>query len=136
MITLRDIFEVTPTVSRLEIVGRDADLKLLHKFWIGSNCDREHLPGGMLDDWTKGRLTLCDRTINVHGETGKGGYAEIGWGYKKGSVPHEILSAEIQWLSMGHVRAFDGMEVKVDIIMTPLAVEMCRTEMGGDRCLT
>ena len=132
MITLRALFKTTCSITRLEIDARAADLHLLHKFWIGANCNREHLPHGMLRDWSSNKITLCDHPINVHGQSKRGGDIEIAWGLKNGSVPKEILDAEVWMLGMRSERSDGAYTVWADIILTEMEVEMLKTILGKE----
>lgn len=126
--TLRDLFDVTWTITRVELTARGADQHFLHQFWIGENCDREHLPPGMIREWEKDRLTLAPRKINVHGETGGKSLPEIGWGLKNKTIPKELLDAEIVHLGM---RCANGITYTVyaDIILSELQCEMLKKEL-------
>lgn len=128
MITLRELFDVTWSITRVELTARSSgDLSLLHQFWLGDQCDREHLPPGLVHDWAKDAITLSPRKINEHGEPGRGG-PEIGWGLKKRSIPDELLDAEIVHLRM---QCRDGITytVSADIIMQELQIEMLKKEI-------
>ncbi len=128
MITLRELFGVTWTITRVELRARnDGDLRLLHQFWIGDRCDRDHLPPGMVSEWTHDRLTLSDRKINEHGEPGRGG-PEIGWGLKKKAIPDELLDAEIIHMGMT-CRDCITYEVRADILLPALHNELIRKEL-------
>lgn len=127
MITLRELFDVTWSITRVELTARNAELNLINQFWIGDRCDRDHLPPGMVQDWTHDRLTLSGRKINQHGEPGRGG-PEIGWGLKKNAIPDELLDAEIVHMGMN---TRDGITyaVHADIILTALQCEMAKKEL-------
>lgn len=128
MITLRELFGVTWTITRVELTARnDGDLRLLHQFWIGDRCDRDHLPPGMVSKWTHDQLTLSGRKINEHGEPGRGG-PEIGWGLKKNAIPDELLDAEIIHMGMT-CRNGITYEVRADILLPALHIELIRKEL-------
>ena len=126
--TLRDLFDVTWTITRVELTARDAEQRFLHEFWIGEDCDREHLPPGMIREWEKDRLTLCARKINAHGEEIRGRQPEMGWGLKNKAIPDELLDAEIVHLGM---RCANGITYSVDahILLTELQCEMLKKEL-------
>lgn len=129
-ITLSDIFDVAWTITRVEITARDPDLRLLHVFWIGEQCDRDHLPRGCVRRWGQGEMTLSPRKINVHGDA-KGKLPEMGWGYKDKSIPKELMDAEVTKLSM-HSRDLISCVVAIDVTLQPLTVEKLKAEMGED----
>ena len=128
--TLREIFDVSWTITRAEITARDPNLRLLHIFWIGEQCDRDHLPRGCVRRWEQGEMTLSPRKINVHGDA-KGKLPEMGWGCKDKSIPKELMDAEVTKLSM-HSRDLISCVVAIDVTLQPLTVEKIKAEMGED----
>ena len=132
MITIRELFNVTITINRVEVTVRDADTRLLHRFWFGRGCDREHLPKGLVHEWAQNRLSLSGAKINVHGERKRNGLPETGYGLKDGAIPDELLDAEVNCL---HMRCRNGIdyEIGVDVTLPALTVEMlkCRVEGGN-----
>lgn len=129
-ITLRDIFDVAWTITRVEITARDPNLRLLHIFWIGEQCDRDHLPRGCVRSWEQGEMTLSDRSINVHGDA-KGKLPEMGWGYKNKSIPEELMDAEVTRLSMNSRNGISCV-VSIDVTLQPLTVDKLKAEMRED----
>ena len=132
MITLRELFKVMHTITRVEIAARAENTVLLHSFWIGKGCDRAHLPKGMVPEWSKGRLSLSSRRINEHGKANKRGLPEIGWGLERGSIPDELLDAEITHLGG---RCADGIEYKlsIDVILPEIIVEVLKGDFDDDK---
>ena len=132
MITLRELFKVTWSINRLELGVRNGDLLLLHRIWIGKDCNREHLPPGLVGVWSKGGITLCDRPINAHGLPKRGGEPESGWGLKERSVPKEILDAEVWVLGMRSDRSDGAYTVSADIILTEMEVELLKADLAKE----
>ena len=125
--TVKDLFEVMWSIKEVTFVARKPETQhLLCYFWIGEGCNRDRLPKGYLTDWTKGRFFFADRKINVHGEPTRGG-AEIGWGYKKKSIPDALLNAEITHLICSHAY-HGGYEIYVDVILNEMTVEILKEE--------
>ena len=133
MITLRELFGVAHTITRVDITAKADGLRFLHRFWIGKNCDRGHLPKGMIQEWAKDRLSLSDRRINAHGKSNKKGLPEMGWGLEDGAIPDELLDAEIIHLGM---HCANGIEytVNIEVILPEMTVEMLKAgfDDGGD----
>lgn len=129
MITLRELFTVMWTITRVEVWARREDGQLLHRFWIGEDCDREHLPPGMISDWTHDKLTLAPRKINEHGELVRGNI-EMGWGFKKGTIPKEILDAEVTHLRVHNVGPHESKTVDIDVVMPEMHIEILKKELS------
>lgn len=110
MITLIDLFDVTPTITRIEIGARNGTGKLLHVFMYGKDCNREHLPKGYVPMWSKGMISLSDAKINVHNDRKANGQPEMGWGFNTRSIPKELMDARITHL---HMHCKDGVEYDV-----------------------
>lgn len=123
MITLTELFEVTPTITRAEIEARNQTGKLLQVFWYGKNCNREHLPKGYVPMWSKGMVSLSEEKINVHNDRKANGQPEMGWGYKSHSIPDELMKAEITNLRM---RCTDGIEYEVfcDVVVPEITIDV------------
>ena len=132
MITLRDLFDVTWTITRLELAVRDEQLRLLYRAMIGKDCDRDHISTKTLTlyGWTKGTLVLSNRKINAHGDASRRG-PEMGWGYKDGSVPDQLLDAEITHLGM---QCADGITYTVyaDVAVPAMTAEIIKTQLEAD----
>lgn len=123
MVNLYELFEVTPTITRVEIGARNSTGKLLHVFWYGKDCNREHLPKGYIQMWSKNMVSLSDAKINVHNDQKANGQPEMGWGYKDHAIPDELMAAEITRLNM---RCRDGVEYIVwcDVVVPEITVDV------------
>lgn len=132
MITLRDLFNVTWTITRLELTVRDEQLRLLYRAMIGKDCDRDQIDSRtlMAYGWTKGTLVLSDRKINAHGDASRSG-PEMGWGYKDKSIPDQLMDAEITHLGM---HCADGIEYTVyaDVAVPAMTAEIIKTQLEAD----
>lgn len=133
MITLRDLFKTTWTITRVELTVRDEQMKLLCNAWFGKDCDRDHISSQtlMAYGWSKGTLILSDRKINVHGDADGRGQPAMGWGYKEGSIPKQLMDAEITHLGM---HCADGIEYTVfaDVILPAMTMEIIKTQQEAD----
>lgn len=121
MIKVADLFEVTPTITRLTVTARAQGTRWLHRWIVGEGVAYETLPIGTKRDIEKGRATDIGTKINAHGDPVRG-QPEIGWGYKTGTIPCEILDAKVTALAM---HCWDGIkyDVSVDIELDQLTVE-------------
>lgn len=121
MIKVSDLFDVTPTITRMDITARAEDSHYLHRWIVGESVAYETLPFKLKLDVEHGRATDINAKINVHGDTVRN-LPEMEWGYKKGSIPDEILDATVTNLSM---RCKNGItyDVDVDIELSQLTAE-------------
>lgn len=128
MITLRDLFNVTWTITRLELTVRDEQQRLIYYAMIGKDCDRDHIGSRALIRWSRGTLILSDQKINVHGDADGRGLPVMGWGYKDKSIPDQLMDAEITHLGM---HCADGIEYTVyaDVILPAMTAEIIKTGM-------
>lgn len=124
MITIRELFKVTWSITKLKINVRNADGILLHQFCLGEKCSPADLPQRLWWDYQAGKLTASDTPINAHGKPTHHG-PESGWGLEKDVIPPEILDAEVTIL---HMNSHDGIRyiVCVDIVMQELTLEMAK----------
>lgn len=130
MITIEELFETTHTINRVVIHVRDHKMKLLHTFFFGEGCTPENLIGPYRRDWEQGRLSLSNRKINAHGDdTGHG--PEMGYGFKKGSIPDELMTAQVTNL---HMRCLNGIDyaIVVDLVVPAMVTEIIKTQLEAD----
>lgn len=126
-ITIRNIADVTWTITRLDITARDEESRYLHRWIIGENAP--HVGHGKLFwDIATGKVSDIKKKINVHNNQKKNGQPEIGWGIDDTSIPAELLDAEITKLGM---RSRDGIEyeVTVDVLLPLLMVEILKSQL-------
>lgn len=135
MITLRELFAVTWSITRVHISARDSNLLLLHEFIFG---DSYHLGIGERWDVEQGKLSVIIGKINEHGEPTRGG-AEMGWGYKKKSIPDLLMDAPVTHLSMVSRCQSKGYDVYIDVECAPMTVDLLKQSLkdkalvlGGD----
>lgn len=125
--TIRDIAEVTWTITRLDVTARDENLHYLHRWFIGENAPYVG-HGSLFWDIAKGKVSDIEKKINVHNNRKKNGQPEMGWGLDDAAIPAELLDAEITRLGM---RSRNGIEyeVAVDVILPLLTVEMLKSQL-------
>jgi len=128
MITLRELFKVNGTITRVEIQVRNDRGLLLHEFYLGEKCDPEELPPRPWRAWEQGKLTASGRPINSHGKPTRYG-PEQGWGLEEGAIPKELLDAEVCYL---HMRSPDMIRyhVTVQVYMQELTLEMVKAQFS------
>lgn len=124
MITIRELFKVTWSITKLRIAVRNADGILIHQFCLGEDCSPASLPQRLWWDYQAGKLTACNTPINSHNKPTRNG-PEMGWGLEKDVIPPEILDAEVTIL---HMTSHDMIRyiVSVDIVMQELTLEMAK----------
>lgn len=130
MITLKDLFEVTWTVTELIVTARDETGVFRHKFYFSPGAP-ETMPQGVRSDTEDGKTTYIWSRINEHGKPTRSG-SEMGWGVNIKKIPKEILNAEIMHLSMSgqwtHIYR-DGNRVNVDVVMHDLEIAAAKDNL-------
>lgn len=128
--TIADLFDVTPTITALDITARATNTHLLHRWIVSEKADEYQLPPILWRELMADRLTVMPTKINAHNDPIRG-MPEMGWGYKAKSIPAEILNAPVTHLSM---RCADGItySVNVDIELDPLTVESLKVTWGNN----
>lgn len=127
--TIRDIAEVTWTITRLDITARDESTHYQHRWIIGEKAP--YIKPGSQMYWAvrRGEISIIEKKINAHNERKKNGLPEIGWGLDGNSLPEELLDAKITRLGMA---CRDGVEyeVSVDVELSPLLAVMLMQQMS------
>ncbi len=111
MITLNELFEVTPNISELRVIARDKDLRFVHEWIFGEYVQ---VSARMEYDEKDGELTINKTKINYHGDPVRGG-SETGWGVKENLIPKELREAPIIQLSMYSLPQFKGTSARVEV---------------------
>ncbi|MBR1780472.1 MAG: hypothetical protein IJ751_03615 [Oscillospiraceae bacterium] len=127
-ITIRDIANVTPTITKINVIARADSTRYLHQWLIGDYP--ENLPRKLFWDEHTGKLSVIRTNINVHHEPTRYG-PEMGWALKESAIHSALLNAPITHLSMN---CADGItyELSIDITLTELEVEMIRAEFDAE----
>lgn len=115
MITLRELFEVFWTITRVEVTARKHDMNYIHRWIYGEDIN---ISSHMLYDCKDGLLSIIDKKINYHGDDGRGG-PEMGWGVKEKLFPKELLDARITHMSVVNHHSGEH-TLYVDIVMHEL----------------
>lgn len=100
--TLTDLFDTMWSISSVQITCRD-DRRFMHSFHFDPEEPRGN---GLRIDIASEKVTYIVGPINVHGGR------EMGWGYKKGSIPNELMNAEIDHLGIANYQR--GYDVSID----------------------
>ena len=130
MIILRDLFEVVWDITELKVTAYSPEPKLLHEWIFGENIyETIH----MWHDRKKGLLTIVDEKINSHGEPGRGGGPEIGWGVKEKLFPKELLDSKVTHLWLRSRGNWEGQRLCVEVEMQELTAEILKKIIIGTR---
>ena len=126
--TLRDIAEVTWTITRLDITAQSENAEYLHHWIIGERFPHIRSGSRMFWDMMAGKISIAEKKVNVHGNRKGQWTARMGWGLDESSLPVELMDAKIRTLSM---RCRDGVtfEVTVDIELPAILVDMLKQEL-------
>lgn len=126
--TLRDIAEVTWTITRLDITARAESSEYLHRWIIGEKTPYIKPGSRMYWDERAGKISVIEKKINVHDNRKANGQPEMGWGLDESTIPEEILTAKITHLGMV---CRDGItyEVSVDLELSQLITDMLIQQM-------
>lgn len=116
--TLGDLFDTMWSIGSATITCRD-DGKFLHSFMF----DPEEPSGnGLRVRIASEEVTYIVGPINVHGGR------EMGWGYKRGTIPNELMNAEIDHLGVSSYQR--GYDVHIDTEEVPeLMVEFLKKKL-------
>ena len=120
MITLRDLFEVTWDITKLDITAREPETTTYVHRWLYGEGITETIH--MYHERKAGRLSIIEGRINHHGEPTRSG-SEIGWGVNEKLLPAEIIDAPVTHLLMMPRPRGNGTWCCVDIEMHPLTAQ-------------
>ena len=116
--TLGDLFDAMWSISSVQITCRD-DGKFMHSFYFDPEEPRGN---GLRIDIASEKVTYIVGPINVHGGR------EMGWGYKRGTIPNELMNAEIDHLGIANYQR--GYDVRIDTEEVPeLMVEFLKKKL-------
>lgn len=92
MTTLKEILELTWTVTELDVTVRESNGYLIKQYIIGEGCNEESATVHQKHQINKGELEMIDRKINYFGDNGRHG---DGWGSKFTEIPKELLDLKV-----------------------------------------
>lgn len=93
MVTLRDILELTWTVTQLSLDVREPENeKLIISYKIGEGCNEDNATVHQRHMIANGELIMIDKKINYFGDAGRKG---DGWGSNYNNIPAELLSMQV-----------------------------------------
>ena len=92
MTTLKEILELTWTVTELDVTVREPNGHFIKQYIIGEGCNEETATVHEKHRMNKGELEMIDRKINYFGDKGRKG---DGWGSKFSEIPKELLSLKV-----------------------------------------
>lgn len=124
MITLEELFDVTWDFTEAHIDAREEGTRLLHMFIF---AERYRPSIHQWHDIKDGKLSVILGKINVHGDTVRGGQSEMAWGYKKKSIPDQLMKARVTHLSMTNGwNVNDGRVIYIDVELDKMTVEVLK----------
>ena len=94
MTTLKEILELTWTVTELNVTVREPNGHLVKQYIIGEGCNEETATVHQKHRINKGELEMIDRKINYFGDKGRHG---DGWGSKFTEIPKELLDLKVTY---------------------------------------
>lgn len=92
MTTLKEILDLTWTVTELDVTVREPNGHFIKQYIIGEGCGEETATVHQWHRIKKGELEMIDRKINYFGDNGRKG---DGWGSKFSEIPKELLSLKV-----------------------------------------
>ena len=92
MTTLKEILELTWTVTELDVTVRDPNGYFIKQYIIGEGCGEETATVHQWHRIKKGELEMIDRKINYFGDRGRKG---DGWGSKFSEIPKQLLDLKV-----------------------------------------
>lgn len=92
MTTLKEILELTWTVTKLDVTVREPNGHFIKQYIIGEGCNEESATIHEKHRINKGELEMIDRKINYFGDIGRKG---DGWGSKFSEIPKELLDLKV-----------------------------------------
>lgn len=123
MVTLKDILELTWTVTQLSLDVREPEHeRLIQSYVIGDGCNEENATIHQRHRMAKGELIMLDRKINYYGDKGKKGE---GWGTNFNNVPADLL--DMQVIHFRQTSRYDGEGTKITAHITPTGqLKICK----------
>lgn len=123
MVTLKDILELTWTVTHLSLDVREPEHeRLIQSYEIGEGCNEENATVHERHRMAKGDLVMIDRKINYHGDNGKKGE---GWGTNFNNVPADLL--DMQVIHFRQTSRYDGEGTMITAHITPTGqLKICK----------
>lgn len=125
MVKLKDILELTWTVTQLDLDVREPEHEhLIQSYVIGEGCNEENATIHERHRIAKGDLVMIDRKINYHGDK-KGNSVESGWGTNYNNVPADLL--DMQVIHFRQTSRYDGEGTKITAHITPTGqLKICK----------
>ena len=95
MVTLRDILNLCPFITLMELDVREVDLKLIKHVVIG----KDYRPSShQLDDERKGKFEYINADINKYGRADRRGFTEMSFAIDWKAIPKQYLGMEVEML--------------------------------------
>ena len=127
MINLEEVFDVTWDITCADITARREDLSLIHEFiFVDPSYFVSHFQWYRVQE---GTLSIIPGPINCHGESVRG-VSESAWGFKKDSIPKELMEAPITVMSMQERCQNKGTKIRIDVECNDMTVEVLKQKLA------
>lgn len=126
MTTLKDILELTPFVTLLELDVRQPDGRLLYHAVIGKDYE---VSTHQRYDESKGKFKYLDIDINKHGRADRRGYSETAYDIDWKTIPKQYLDMEVDLIhSLRDRYRGDGLQLRATVIPRQMSLESMAEE--------
>lgn len=123
MFTLRELAKAMWNITEVDFIAYD-NYKFQHEFIFGPHVyETSHMWQRRRD----GNLTIIDRKINAHGDSGRRG-PELGWGLKEKEIPKELLDAPINHINIMPAPSFEN-HISISIELPALQAEILKEDL-------
>lgn len=113
MTTLKEILELTWTVTELDVTVREPNGHFIKQYIIGEGCNEESATIHEKHRINKGELEMIDRKINYFGDEGRKG---DGWGSKFSEIPKQLLDLKVtHFRQSSRYGSWNGSELTVSL---------------------
>lgn len=117
MTTLRQILELTLTITGINADLREANGQLIKTYKLGKGHNEETATIYEKSAINRGELELMDISINHHGRPTRGGQSEMGWGTDFKAIPDFLLDAEVTFFRQSSTHC-------LFVDLTPIQIQM------------
>ena len=113
MTTLKEILELTWTVTELDVTVREPNGHFIKQYIIGEGCNEENATIHEKHRINKGELEMIDRKINYFGDEGRKG---DGWGSKFSEILKQLLDLKVtHFRQSSRYGSWNGSELTVSL---------------------
>lgn len=121
MITLKDILNLNPFVTLLDLDVREPDQRLLKRVVIGKDYK---LSTHERSDEHRGKLEYIEADINKHGRPDKRGFSEMAYAIDWKAIPKMYLEMEVDMIQSISERYGVNTGMKLRATVVPIQIGM------------